>query len=95
MAKFKKGDRVLCVNDVFKGTWPIIYPKLMEVYTIERVLYDGAVTLCEIDFSPVEKVLVEQGTFPEPGFWPWHFIKIDEMLDQLEYSAMESDVKSH
>ena len=41
------------------GYWN--YPELNEIYTIEFVMYDGAVTLEEIDNSHIDKEIHARG----------------------------------
>lgn len=70
---FKKGDRVLCINDDFSNVSPREYkqckfPVQGEEYTV-REAFSGSIFLVEIVNPPLE------GRGKEPTFYNFRFIK--------------------
>ncbi len=80
---FKVGEKVVCVNDTWSrndGYWN--YPELNQIYTIEFVMYDGAVTLEEIDNSHIDKEIHARGQNDLAAFFPRHFKKVDQIQEE-------------
>lgn len=80
---FKEGDRVVCVNDKWvrhQKEWN--FPVLNEVYTVEFVMHDGAVTLEEIDNSHIDKDLHSRGLNIMAAFYSWHFKKVNQIQQE-------------
>jgi len=80
---FRIGEKVVCIT----GSWPRTnkywnYPKLNEIYTIEFVMYDGAVTLEEIDNSHIDKEIHALGQNDLAAFFPRHFKKVDQIQEE-------------
>lgn len=74
---FKKGDRVLCINDDFSNVSPREYkqckfPVQGEEYTVREV-FPGSIFLVEIVNPPLE------GRGHEPSFYNFRFIKVPLM----------------
>ena len=91
MARFKKGDIILCIDTNWSTNWPVNDPELLEIYTVDKVYYDGAISLCEIDLSPVNALLLAQGSTNEAAYYAWHFIKIDEQETTAEINEKECE----
>ena len=81
---FRIGEKVVCVNDTWSRddglNWS--YPELNEIYTIEFVMHDGAITLKEINNSHIDKLIHAQGQNDLAAFYPWHFKKVDQIQEE-------------
>ena len=97
MATFKRGDRVLCINtEGFTSNSEIDlwqYPFLLHKYTIDFVYPDGTVTLVEVNLNAVNLDLINRADTPEAAFYPWHFVKIPEPLEEVIHHQKECEVE--
>ncbi len=60
-----------------------IIPELNEIYTIEFVMPDGAVTLEEINNSHIDKEIhADGGQHALAAFYHWHFKKVDQIQEE-------------
>ena len=91
---FAIGEKVVCVNDNWVGNDTMLWnnPILHEVYTIELVMHDGAVSLKEVDNSHVDRELHKRGINLLAAFWPWHFSKLKTFQEE-ESMAFEEHLK--
>ena len=97
MATFKRGDVVLCINtEGFTSNSEIDlwqYPFLLHKYTIDYVYPDGTVTLAEVNLNAVNLDLINRADTPEAAFYPWHFVKVYELFEELIHIDEESEVE--
>ena len=92
MKNVKKGDKVLCIDDSYtKSDWNHLV--LMEIYTVEEVMHDGAVVLKEINNRHIDTKILARGKNDRAAFYAWHFIRLEEANESkkegVELIAME------
>lgn len=80
---FKVGEKVVCVNDNWRynhSRWN--HPVINEIYTVEFVMPDDAITLEEINNSHIDKLLHADGVNTLAAFYHWHFEKVDKIQQE-------------
>ena len=80
---FKVGKKVVCVNDNWRHhdyRWN--NPVINEIYTVEFVMPDDAITLEEINNSHIDKLLHADGVNTLAAFYHWHFKKVDKIQQE-------------
>lgn len=97
---FAIGEKIVCVDVSWQGQdkqglWK--HPVLNQIYTIELVMHDGAVSLKEVDNSHVDRELHKHGINLLAAFWPWHFRKLVDLPREAflkeEASVFEEQLK--
>ena len=86
---FKVGEKVVCVNDNWRThdyRWN--YPVINEIYTVEFVMPDDAITLEEINNSHIDKLLHADGVNTLASFYHWHFRKVAQ-IEQKDHNLRE------
>ncbi len=80
---FKVGEKVVCVNDNWcNHDYRWNYPVINEIYTVEFVMPDDALTLEEINNSHIDKLLHADGVNTLAAFYHWHFKKVDQIQQE-------------
>jgi hypothetical protein len=89
---FKKGDKVLCVNDDFSNV-PVAYRKIQrfpiqgQIYTIRKV-FSETVWLEEI----VNDILYLDGITEEATFYKFRFTFLEHKSETLSYKKINVEI---